>query len=354
MREYGQQMPGVERIAVLRANAIGDFMFTIPALEALRAAYPDAEIVLLGLPWHKAFLTGRPGPVDRIIAIPPCRGVGEPEDFVNDDAALERFFGEMQGEAFDLAVQLHGGGRFSNPFVNRLGARMTVGLKTPDAEPLDRWVPYIYFQKEIMRFLEAVALVGARPGILEPRVCVTEADREEAQHVLPASDAPLVIMHPGAGDPRRRWPPEKFAEVGDAVAATGARIGVIGTGDDERPLVEAVIGTMRADAVNLWEALSLGGLAGLMERARLVVSNDSGPLHLAAAVGTSTVGIYWCFNLLTAGGVTRARHRPLVSWRLECPACGLNCLEGECSHRDSFVAEVPVGDVLGQVMDLLA
>lgn len=291
--------------------------------------------------------------MDRVIAIPPCRGIGEPEDFVNDSDALERFFAEMTEEHFDLAIQLHGGGGFSNPFMGRLGARFTVGLKAPDAAPLDRWMPYIYFQHEIVRFLEVAAMIGAPPVTLEPRVNVTGADLIEAEGVVPDGAGPLVILHPGAGDPRRRWPPEKFAAVGDVLAAEGARVAVIGAWEDERPLVEAVVGTMRADALNLWERLSLGGLAGLLSRSDLVVSNDSGPLHLAAAVGASTVGIYWCFNLVNAGSLTRTRHRPLLSWRLECPVCGLNCLEGRCEHRDSFVADVSIEEVVAQAIDLL-
>lgn len=200
MGVYGDLVPEVRRIAVLRANAIGDFIFTLPALEAIRAAYPDAELVLLGRPWHATFLADRPGPVDRVIAIPPCRGIGEPEDFVNDSDALERFFAEMTEEHFDLAIQLHGGGGFSNPFMGRLGARFTVGLKAPDAVPLDRWMPYIYFQHEIVRFLEVAAMIGAPPVTLEPSVNVTGADLIEAEGVVPDGAGPLVILHPGAGD----------------------------------------------------------------------------------------------------------------------------------------------------------
>lgn len=354
MQRYGQHVPDVRRIAVLRANALGDFIFTLPALEALRSAYPDAEIVVLGLPWHREFLTGRPGPVDRVIVVPPCRGVGMPEDFENDDAVLDRFFAQMREEQFDLAIQLHGGGRFSNPFVKRLGARMTVGLKSEDAEPLDRWIPYVYFQQEIMRFLEVVALVDARPVVLEPRVTVTEEDREEARRIVPSSGQPLVVIHPGASDPRRRWPVEKFAVVGDSMAGSGANIAVIGAGESERLLVNGVVDAMEADALPLWERLSIGGLAALLERSQLVICNDSGPLHLAAAVGASTVGIYWCFNLLNAGELTRTRHRPLLSWRLECPACGMNCLAGQCDHQDSFVADVPVDAVLDSALAMLA
>lgn len=354
MLSYGHRVPDVQRIAVLRANAIGDFIFTIPALDALRAAYPGAEIVLLGQQWHQEFLAGRPGPVDRVITIPRCRGVGEAEDFVNDTDALDRFFHQMTEERFDLALQLHGGGRYSNPFVHRLNARFTVGLKSPDAAALDRWMPYVYFQHEIVRYLEVMAMIGAKSITLEPSVTLTDADMEEAAAVVPPDDVPLVVLHPGAGDPRRRWPPEKFAAVGDALAAAGARIAVVGGREDERQLVETVVGTMQADARNLWQKLSLGGLAGLLSRSNVVVSNDSGPLHLAAAVGTATVGIYWCFNLVNAGAMTRTRHRPQASWRLECPVCGVHCLTGHCDHPASFVADVPAEEVIAQALELLS
>ncbi|HEV2073928.1 MAG TPA: glycosyltransferase family 9 protein [Thermomicrobiales bacterium] len=354
MQSYGGRIPDVRRIAVLRANAIGDFLFTLPALDALRAAYPDAEIVLLGQRWHEAFLAGRPGPVDRVIAIPRCRGVGEPEDFVNDTDALDQFFARMVEERFDLAIQLHGGGRYSNPFVHRLQSRFTVGLKSAEAAPLDRWMPYVYFQHEIPRYLEVVAMVGAGMVTLEPRVTLTDGDIREAAIVVPLDDAPLVVLHPGAGDPRRRWPPEKFAAVGDALAAAGARVAVVGAREDERQVVEAVVDTMRASAENLWEKLSLGGLAGLLDRCAVVVSNDSGPLHLAAAVDTPTVGIYWCFNLVNAGSLSRTLHRPQLSWRLECPVCGINCLADHCDHDASFVADLPVEQVIASALELLS
>ena len=70
----GALVPGVGKLAVLRANALGDLIVTLPALAALRAAYPAAELVLLGSGWHPGFLTGRPGPVDRCVSVPPTTG----------------------------------------------------------------------------------------------------------------------------------------------------------------------------------------------------------------------------------------------------------------------------------------
>lgn len=345
--------PDVRKIAVLRANGIGDFIFALPALEALRSAYPQAEITLLARPWHAEFLAHRPGPVDRVVVIPHYYGVRDEPDNAQAPAELDCFFVAMADEQFDIAIQMHGGGRHSNPFVLRLGARLTVGLKGHDAPPLDRWVPYIYFQHEVLRYLEVVSLIGATPTVLEPRLSVTDADLTESLAVVPDTGLPLVAIHPGAGDPRRHWPAEKFAAVGDGLAAAGACVVVTGA-EPERRTVDSVIGGMKAPATNLCGQLSLGGLAGLLSRCQVVVSNDSGPLHLAAAVGVPTVGIFWCGNLINCGQLTRARHRPFLSWRLNCPACGANTIEARCDHTASFVADVPVEDVLVAACELFA
>lgn len=352
MLSVAEVIPEVRKIAVLRANAIGDFIFILPALDALRAAYPQAELVLLGRAWHALFLGGRPGPVDRVVVVPVSRGVNGSETQAEDADELARFFAAMQGERFDLAVQLHGGGRFSNPFIRRLGARITVGLKAPEAEPLDRWLPYIYFQHEYIRYLEVVALAGARPVQLEPRLQVTDADRAQADAAVPASERPLALLHPGAGDPRRRWPAERFVAVADGLSAAGAEVGVIGSGD-ERPIVEFIVGAMQGEGLDLCDLLALGGLVGLMQRARVVVSNDSGPLHLASAVGVRTVGIFWCFNLFTSSPLTRVGHRPFTSWELHCPVCGASCVSGRCEHEDSLVSSVPVAAVREAALELL-
>src|SRR5919108_4016199 len=349
---YGVE-PDVRRIAVLRVNGLGDFVVAVPALQALRAAYPAAEIVLLAKDWHAAFLARRPGPVDRVVVVPPARGVGENNDFAENPGRLERFFDAIARERFDLAIQIHGGGRYSNPFLLRLGARLAAGLKTPNAAPLDRWVPYLYFQPEVLRYLEVVALVGATTRTLEPRIAVTAQDLAEAERVVPPAARRLVALHPGGTDPRRWWPTDKFAAVGDALAAAGAHVVVTGT-KGERHVVEAVRRAMTCEAQDLCAQLSLGGLAGLLSRCRVVVANDSGPLHLAASVGAATVGIFWCFNLINWGPLTRSRHRPSVSWRLTCPVCGIDHTQGRCDHRASFVADVPTDEVVASALELFS
>src|SRR5579885_787893 len=95
----------VRKIAVLRANGLGDLIFALPALDALRAAYPEAEITLLGSRLHVELLAERPGPVDRVIVIPPSRGVREEAGKLENAAELDQFFEAMARERFDLAIQ---------------------------------------------------------------------------------------------------------------------------------------------------------------------------------------------------------------------------------------------------------
>lgn len=359
-------MPDVlpaRRIAVLRANALGDYLFCVPALESLRAVYPQAEIVLLGAPWHAKVLAGRPGPVDRVEVVPALPGLRAPEP---DDPVPARdagsFLAKARTEGYDLALQLHGGGRNSNPFVRGLGARVTAGLRAPDAPPLDRMVPYVYYQPEVFRYLEVVGLVGAPPVTYRPRWEITARDRAEAAyHLDDLAGGTVAALHPGATDGRRRWPAEGFAAVGDALAAAGARVIVTGT-PPEADLVRRVCDLMLAPAVALVGGVSIPGLAALYAACAVVVANDTGPVHLAAAVGAPAVGLFWTDNMINYSPVDRARFRPLISWTQHCPECGAPChadvslqrggMAG-CDHRVSYLTDIPVAEVVEAATDLL-
>lgn len=344
---------GARKIAVLRANGLGDLVFSLPALEALRAAYPRAEITLLGAPRHAVLFDGRPAAIDRVLTVPISRGVRGDERTPDDVEGLEPFFARMRDERFDIAIQIHGGGRYSNPFVRRLEAGLSVGMQDKDASGLDRVLPYAYWQNEVMRYLEVVSLVGAPAAVLEPALAVTGDDVRASLAVVPDDSRPLVAVHPGASDARRRWPPERFAAVADALARRGAAI-VLVAADEEKHLTAAVRAAMRSDAIDAGGRLSLPALLGTLHRARLFVGDDSGPLHLAGAVGAATVGVFWCGNMINGGPLTRLRHRAAVSWRVHCPVCGTGIVDHDCGHRPSLVEDVEVEEVAGEALDLYA
>ena len=144
--------------------------------------------------------------------------------------------------------------------------------------------------------------------------------------------------------------------------------------DEHENIAKPLLEKLRAEAKaeGLWalgmpkerggQGFSMVGLAACYEGCELLVSNDTGPLHLAGAVGTPTVGVYWVGNLINGATPLRARHRPIASWTTHCPVCGVDCTpgiyphrpgDGECPHRDSFVADVPVVEVVEAARELL-
>ena len=306
--------------------------------------------MLLGRHWHSAFLSGRPSPIDRVVVVPFSPGIYDPPlGSTADPGAIERFLPAMQRERFDLAFQLHGGGVNSNLFVNKLGAGMTFGARTANAAAPDRWVPYREHQHEALRLLEIVSLAGATHVNLDIRLAVTEDDLQEVDEAVPGDGRPIAVIDPGSRDPRRRWLPAGFARVADRLAEEGARI-VINKDPLENGPAEETLAAMKGPAE--CHSLSLGGLAGLLSRSRLLLANDSGPLRIASAVNTPNVGIFWCGNVMTYGPMRCSRTAVHVSWRMDCPVCGLHCMQHACSHTDSFVADVPVSDVLASALEL--
>jgi len=94
----------------------------------------------------------------------------------------------------------------------------------------------------------------------------------------------------------------------------------------------------------------LSGLLALLQRARLLVSNDTGPLHLASALGCPSVGIYWAMNVITAAPLVQGRQRAVLSMGLMCPVCGAENVRQRCPHQVSFVTDVTVDEVLAAAL----
>lgn len=347
----------VRAIAVLRGSGIGDLVQSLPAAEALAAAYPDAELTLLGAPAGVALLAGRPSPFTALEVLPLRAGIrgGGPED----PAATAAFRERMRARRFDLAVQLHGGGGNSNRFLLDLGARHTVGSRTPEAAELTRSRPFVYYQHEVLRGLEVVALAGAAPVSLEPSLPLT-TEEQQRRHARRA-EAPTVVLHPGATDPRRRWPATAFARVAGALVGQGVRVVVVGDAEDV-PVAEAISDAVPDPRGLLSSVAGTRSLAGLVEQlldADVVLACDSGPRHIAAALGGATVGIYWVGNLVNAGPLGRARHRVQVGFTNACEVCGRDLTQvgwtaERCEHEPSIVADVDPERVLADVTELLA
>lgn len=354
-------VPNVKKIAILRSGALGDFIVTLPAIQSIRLAYPFAEIILIGRPWMEEFLVKGRTPVDRLVILPVLKGIHEVEGEIENQVAVELFFRKLQEEEFDIAIQFQGKGISANPFIKRLNAKLTVGMECPESESLDRSIPYYYYQSEPLRYLEIARLIGGKSVLPEPSIEFVKKDFQEVDQLIANKGvARYLVLHPFAMDIRRSWPLEKFAELAKLLYDQNFTIIFSGSKQDDR-YISPLIQKLDIPAVNLCGKLSLGGLAALMLKSELVISSDTGPLHLARAAGAKTVGIYWAPNLINWGPLSRKNHRPVVSWEMKCPLCGIVPNDPfpfepqgvTCSHNLSFVKNVKVEEVLKEAEVLL-
>jgi ADP-heptose:LPS heptosyltransferase len=359
--DYGI-VPDVKKIAVLRALVLGDLIFILPALDALHQTYPDAEIVYVARPWAADFVLGRVPGISRVIGIR-----SSPTDFEDlgflihpEDAAW--FFPQMRDEHFDIAISMQGGGKNSNPLVRRMGARVSIGSLESGATPLDRWILYDYYQNDVIRNLDLARLAGAQPQDWVPLLPALDSDRKAAAPFLDDINRPYVVLHSGARDIRRMWPPEKFAAVADTIKRKlDMEIVLTGSAVDAKTAFQ-VENAMEETAVNLSHQLTLPALVGVLANAALIISNDTGVLHLGLAAGARAVGLYWGEYITKSMPLSRSCFYPLIAWERRCPLCGLFLDRKEvvradprpCMHQVSFISSITPKQVLEAAEKVLA
>jgi len=310
------------RIAVMRALYLGDLLLSVPALRAMRTRFPAAEITLIGLPWAAAFVERFQHLVDRFLPFPGYPGIGEVS---YNERTTARFLAEQRDYGYGLIMQMHGSGQTSNPFARALGGAITVGYVVGDGSSgLDLAAPYPETLHEIDRNLRLVGLLGCATEDRALEFPIAATDRSEASDLIgQTTSQPLVVLHPGAKFSARRWMPERFAAVADAlVERLGARVIVSGA-SNEQPVIDAVISAMgrREHATSLAGQTSLGGLAAIIERCDLFVSNDTGPAHIAAALGRPSIVLFGPADVRRWAPLDVGQHR-VIREAVVCSPCG--------------------------------
>jgi ADP-heptose:LPS heptosyltransferase len=310
----------VQRIGVFRALMLGDLLCAVPALRALKHAYPKARLTLIGLPWARALCERLPY-VDDFLPFPGFRGLPE---IAPDMRAWPAFLAESQRHDFDLAIQLHGRGDIVNPIVQALGARHIAGfyddgIGCPDPELFTRWPEEGHEIERLLRVIDALGVPRCGDGLEFP---ITDDDRASLHHLWPHRMPPsagYVCLHAGAQLRSRRWPLERFAAVADALSAHGATIVLTGAGA-ERPLADALQSALRAPVIDMVGRTTLWQLGALIKGAALLVSNDTAVSHIAAAFGTPSVVVSSGADVARWAPLDAQRHR--VLWHdVPCRPC---------------------------------
>lgn len=286
----------ISKIAILRALQLGDLLCIIPSVRAIRACWPDAEIFLVGLPWQQDFAKRFNRYFNRFIEFPGWPGLPEQQP---DTEKIIQFLKEMRQHHFDLVLQMQGNGDLTNSLCMLWGAHTVSGLRkshgyAPDASlfPVSE-----DGEHEITRFFKLLRCLGIpEQGSMLEFPIRTEEDELAKKYITQTGILPgqYVCIHPGARDPRRRWPIGHFTFVANALAANGTPILLTGS-SDESELISQLYKQTRGRAINTVEEfghVSAGVLASMLKYSRLLISNDTGVSHIAAALKIPSVVIF--------------------------------------------------------------
>jgi len=342
-------------ILCVRLDALGDVLMTTPALRALKESRPGRRLTLLTspsgaaagplvpevddcwtyeAPWMKA-TAGRADPRADLAMIERLRGGGF------DAAAI---FTVQSQNPLPAALACHLAGIPLRLAHCRENPYQLLTDRVAEPEPA-------LARHEARRQLDLVATVGATTDDerLSLRVPTEARDRVAAilQRYEFAEGQPWVVIHPGATAPSRRYAPEGFAGAARALARDHG-VQVVFTGDaGERPLVEEIRARMGEPSRSLAGELSLAELAALIERAPALIASNTGPVHVAAAVGTPVVDLY---------ALTNPQHTPwLVPSRvLNHPVPCSPCYKSVCpeGHHDCLRLVEP-GRVVRAALELI-
>jgi len=325
---------GVERLLVRAPNWVGDVILSLPALRDIRRAFPDARLEVLARSWV----------ADLYRAVPEVDGVNESRGHSEDAAALQGRFdlALLLPNSFASALVLRRAGipeRWGYSTDGR-GLLLTRSCRVPAAV---RGKSQVYYYRAMLDGLDLSTEGPPDPSLRSPE----EWSARGAE--LLGDDGPWIGVNPGAFfGSAKRWLPERFAAAADIVARkTDARVAIVG-GPAERPLAEAIASGMQAPVRVLCGETTLGELVGVLSRLRLLLTNDSGPMHVAAALGIPLVAVFGSTDWRETAPVGDASR--IVREHVECAPCILR----ECPIDHRCMTRVEIDRVTSEALELIA
>lgn len=327
------------RFLLIKLSSFGDVLHALPTLEALRQAYPRAQITWLVEEAFAPLLMGHPA-LDRVWAVPRLRP-GRPGAW-RDFGRLLAMARQVRQERFEAVVDLQGLVK-SAFWVAMATSPRKVGYDgTRELSYLaltERLSPYDPEAHAVWRYLALARHLGAK--ITTPRFCLEHLLREPEGERGILGRGEWVVLHPGARWASKRWPVGQWATLAAALRQRGLRVALTGSGAD-RELTQAIAAKAGGELLDLAGRTGLQELARVLRHARLMVTVDTGPMHLAAALGTPVVALFgptapWRTGPFGAGHVVVRRDLPCS------PCFRRRCSEPRCLtelHPEEVLAEV--------------
>jgi lipopolysaccharide heptosyltransferase I len=315
--------PAPQRILIFKPSAIGDVVHTLPILNLIKRRWPQASVSWLVTPLCAPLLENHPQ-VDEVIQFNRKR-YGHAWRSPTATAAMLSFMKGLRQRRFDWVVDFQG--LFRSGLMTWLtGAPVRVGFD--DAR---EGAPWFYThrvssggwwnQHAIGRYLHLAAALGCDTQPVKFQFSVEESDRAEVATLLGPTQRYAVLI-PGTNWVTKRWPAEKFAQLVAPLKAQFGLDSVVAGSPADAPLAQTIQG-----AINLAGRTTLPQTIALLERAALVIANDSGPMHIAAALGRPLVALYGPTSPLLTGPYERMDA--VVRLDLPCSPCYART----CSHQ---------------------
>ncbi|MDD5512922.1 MAG: lipopolysaccharide heptosyltransferase II [Candidatus Omnitrophica bacterium] len=280
----------LKRILIVRTDRIGDVLLSTPVIKALRQAYPHSFISMMVSPYAREIVDGNPY-LDEVI-------VFDKDNLHRGWFAAMKFALNLKKKKYDLAVILHPSVRvhlliFFSGVRRRLGYARKFGFLLTDRIKHLKQLGQKHEMEYNLELLQYLGIMPKDAGLFMP---IKKESELWAQELLErsgiAKDAPLLAIHPGASCPSKIWPCGRFAQVSDRLIRKYGFKVLLVAGPKDIFLAQEVAKRMENEAYNFAGMTSLSQLASLLKKCRLFISNDSGPVHIASAVGTPTISIF--------------------------------------------------------------
>jgi lipopolysaccharide heptosyltransferase II len=339
-----------KRILVVRTDRMGDMILSTPVLKALRLAYPNAYLAVLVRPYTREVVQGNPY-IDEVI-------VYDKEKYDRNLLRFLSFIGLIRKRRFDCALVLHPTNRdhlitFLSGIRRRIGYDRKMGFLLSDRIVHDKQQGT---RHESDYALDMVRFLGIDPQEKEFFVPVDQEAEKWAEGMLAdagikASDR-IVVINPGASCPSKIWPSQRYAAVADELAARGFHTIVLAGPDSlDQNTAAAVMAHMKTKAIDCIGKAPIPQTASLFRRSSLVISADTGPMHIAAAVGVPLIAIFG----RNQPGISPKRWGPINanSIVLHKDAGCIECLAHGCVKSFACLAAITVEDVLGAADKLI-
>ena len=339
------------RILVVRTDRIGDVVLTTPVLKALRENYPQSHIAMMLSPGTKELIEGNPY-LNEVIVY----------DREKKDKGLWgfwRFVLELKRKRFDLAIVLHTKNRV-NLITYFADIKRRAGYKNNKFGFLltDKLIDtrHLGLKHEVDYCLDILRNLGLKIRDKVPYVAVKKEDIDLVNSILEAEgirrESRIAAIHPGSSCVSKRWLRERFVVLANRLVEDyGLKVVLIAEGKEDEAIANEIAKQIRYPVLNLSGKLSLGQLSALLKRCAIFISNDSGPVHIASAVGTPVVSIFG----RNQAGLSPVRWAPVGKkdkYLHKEVGCSI-CLAHNCNIGFDCLKAITVDDVLKAVDDII-